>query len=133
MEYVADDRAPSHFWSKLYKRQLFLNIRFPEGRVFEDLAIFHEIVHRCERIAYIHECLYYYVINTSGQVNTITAKTSFDYFKAWSDRYTFFELFYPENRNMLQKNLFIAVRVLIGFAPIWAKIRNAQNMCGVDW
>lgn len=90
MEYVADDRVPSHFWSKLYKRRLFLNTRFPEGRVFEDLAIFHEIVHCCERIAYIHECLYYYAINTSGQVNTITAKTSFDYFKAWSDRYTFF-------------------------------------------
>lgn len=105
MEYVADDRAPSHFWSKLYKRQLFLNIRFPEGRVFEDLAIFHEIVHRCERIAYIHECLYYYVINTSGQVNTITAKTSFDYFKAWSDRYTFFELFYPENAKYAAEKL----------------------------
>ena len=105
MDYVANDRVPSHFWSKLYKRQLFLNIRFPEGRIFEDLAIFHEIVHRCERIAYTHECLYYYSINVNGQVNTITTKNSYDYFKAWSDRYVFFERFYPENSKYAAEKL----------------------------
>ena len=105
MEYVADDKAPSHFCTKLCKRQLFMNIRFPVGRIFEDLAIFHEIVHRCVRIAYTHDCLYYYSITVTGQVNTITTKNSYNYFEAWHDRYTFFEIFYPENSEYAAEKL----------------------------
>ena len=122
MEYVADDRVPSHFWSKLYKRQLFMNIRFPEGRIFEDLAIFHEIVHRCERIAYTHECLYYYSINVSGQVNTITTKNSYDYFEAWYNRYTFLKRFYPENSKYVAEKL-----IFCGTRAYWVSIYLGED------
>ncbi len=48
-------------WNKLYKRYLFDTIHFPEGRVFEDKAITHKILHSAKRIIMISDILYYHV------------------------------------------------------------------------
>lgn len=47
-------------WNKLYKRNLFDGIRYPEGYVYEDLATTHRIIHKAERIYQCEEKLYYY-------------------------------------------------------------------------
>ncbi len=40
----------SFAWGKIYRRELFQGIRFPEGRTFEDLATTHLLVNRvCQR------------------------------------------------------------------------------------
>lgn len=45
---------------KLYKKECFFNIRFPIGRVSEDLAIFHKIVDNANRIFFFDKIGYYY-------------------------------------------------------------------------
>lgn len=46
---------------KLYKKDLFDDVRFTVGRRFEDIDIMHELFWRCERIAYSDARLYGYV------------------------------------------------------------------------
>ena len=53
-------------WNKLYKRSLWDDIRFPEGKRYEDEAIFHHIIKRCNKIALLLEPLYHYLINPKG-------------------------------------------------------------------
>ena len=48
-------------WNKLYKRELFHDIRFPKDKFAEDLFIMPELYDRCTKIVSIIEDLYYYV------------------------------------------------------------------------
>lgn len=48
-------------WNKLFKRKLFENIRFPEGRIYEDEATLFKPLYFANRIAYTDSRLYYYV------------------------------------------------------------------------
>ena len=48
-------------WNKLYKRELFNNLRFKYGKISEDNFIMHEVYHKCEQIVSVSENLYYYV------------------------------------------------------------------------
>ena len=47
-------------WDKLYRRQLWENLRFPEGVVYEDLRTMPLLLTQCSRIAFIPQTLVYY-------------------------------------------------------------------------
>lgn len=55
-------------WRRLYRNYLFDNIRYPEGRVFEDIAITHKVVHIAKRIYLLPVYLYFHV----NRKNSIT-------------------------------------------------------------
>ncbi len=59
--------------NKIYRRELFNEIRFPEGQTFEDIAICPSIIRKCRSIYYSDKGLYLYYDNTDG----ITAHYSF--------------------------------------------------------
>lgn len=48
-------------WNKLYKRNIFRNIRFPKGKIHEDEFVAHRVIGECEKIACISQRLYYYL------------------------------------------------------------------------
>lgn len=48
-------------WNKLYSRKLFSEIRYPEGKLYEDDWIIHDIIYNCKKISTVSEALYYYV------------------------------------------------------------------------
>lgn len=49
-------------WNKLYRKELFAGIRFPEGvSVIEDISIMPLIYHRAKRISFVDDVLYNYV------------------------------------------------------------------------
>lgn len=47
-------------WNKLFKRDLFTTIRFPEGHLFEDLGTVIYLMHRSSKVAYSTVPKYYY-------------------------------------------------------------------------
>lgn len=47
-------------WNKIYKKTLFSEISFPEGKNFEDLVVMPALIHRAESIYYINTPLYHY-------------------------------------------------------------------------
>ncbi len=56
----------TYAWNKIYKRSLFDHIRFPEGRVFEDVATFPKLLQAAKDICTTSEGLYYYTLNEKG-------------------------------------------------------------------
>lgn len=47
-------------WGKLYKRQLFDSVRFPDGILYEDLATFYLLYEQCRVVVHTTARLYYY-------------------------------------------------------------------------
>ncbi len=47
-------------WNKLYHQKLFKNITFPKRRLFEDVATVYKCMLKSNKIAIIHQSLYFY-------------------------------------------------------------------------
>lgn len=51
-----------HFmWNKIFRRDIFEGIRFPEGELWEDIAVFHLLADRAKKVSLSDEQLYNYV------------------------------------------------------------------------
>ena len=58
-------------WDKLYKADLFRDIRFPVGEINEDEAIVLQLLSKCTRVCYTNEVFYHYMRRPSS--GSITA------------------------------------------------------------
>lgn len=82
MHMVADELYVV-MWGKLFKRELFDGISFPEGRICEDLAILYRLFDRAKSVVYSKEILYFYFRdNTNSSTFSIKDKFYKDVFMA---------------------------------------------------
>lgn len=58
-------------WGKLYARELWQNLNFPDGKIHEDIGVVYQAVMKCNKIAYTPEPNYYYY----QRKNSITNQT----------------------------------------------------------
>lgn len=89
----------SFAWGKIYRRELFQGIRFPEGRTFEDLATTHLLVNRCRAVACVSAPYYGYYQNPASISHALNAESQYNMLLAWIDRYRFCH----ENYRQLEK------------------------------
>lgn len=73
-------------WVKLYKRELFQGLFFPEHMNYEDLALIPIVMQRAKKISYVDDYLYYYRMNVNSILHASNSKiqTNRDMFKAWN-------------------------------------------------
>lgn len=95
MGLILADKIGSQPWDKLYKKSLFENIRFPEGRVYEDIGTTYLAFHKCNNFAFMHEPLYYYRLNNAGISYSERPNKIFDTFKSFFERLIFTQENYP--------------------------------------
>lgn len=57
-------------WGKLYKKELFDNLSFEKGILYEDLNLFYKIFERCHKIVWIDFPVYFYRITEGSILNT---------------------------------------------------------------
>lgn len=100
--------------NKLFRRYIFDNIRFPEGKTYEDVAIITDLIEKSKKVSCIYSCDYYYRINPMSITNIKFSKKNMDviyfteriidYFK---DDYEFqmaaISMFFRRNIEMLSK------------------------------
>ena len=67
-------------WNKLYKKTLFDGIRYPEGRIFEDISTTPKLIYRAFRIFCIPEALYYHLLRNDSLSRSNTEKSNKDGF-----------------------------------------------------
>ncbi len=53
-------------WNKLYKKELFSDIRYPEGRIHEDEATTYKLFDRAEKCVFVDNALYGYFVGSEG-------------------------------------------------------------------
>jgi glycosyltransferase involved in cell wall biosynthesis len=59
---LIDKTLRNYVWTKLYSAYIFDDLRFPEGKNFEDIFISIKILEKIDKLIYINKFLYYYVI-----------------------------------------------------------------------
>lgn len=72
-------------WGKLFKKQLFDDIRFPEGKVHEDLYTIPSIILKCERVVAYHKGLYHYRIREDGLMSKTLKSDFYELVECWLD------------------------------------------------
>lgn len=76
-------------WNKLYKKNIFDNLRYGVGRIHEDSFIAHKILYKCKKIVYTNNKLYYYLQRQNSITSTFSYKKNVDYILAQSERMKF--------------------------------------------
>lgn len=67
---ILADVWPSYVWNKCYKKDLFTNIRFPVGKIFEDILTIPELCLYAQKIVCIPDKLYYYNRQNENSITT---------------------------------------------------------------
>ena len=80
-------------WNKLYKKELFHTVRYPVGRINEDVYILYDLVSQCKKIAATDQIGYYYlfragsIMNRSGSLRKLTNPEAYiNRARAFADR-----------------------------------------------
>ena len=60
--------------SRIFETQLFNNIRFPEGMLYEDLAIIYPLLCKVEKVALINTPMYYYMHRQGSIITTMSLR-----------------------------------------------------------
>lgn len=77
------------FWGKLFRRSCLEAFHFPEGQIFEDVAVWYKLLFAEQRIAIVQAALYYYYFNADSTVHRSWTPPRMAQVKAWEDQLTF--------------------------------------------
>lgn len=80
--YTAQYRDPmcvsGSVWNKLFRRSFVGDIRFPEGLWYEDFEFVLKLMLRSERVAQVHESLYFYRVSPDSTMRNNNARKNLD-------------------------------------------------------
>lgn len=97
LESLFKDEIGSQVWSCLYRKEMFEDVRFPEGRTcLQDVAVMHRVFARANKIAFLHKALYNYNINDASVSYSPRPTLQILRFKAFADRYEYALEKYPQ-------------------------------------
>lgn len=57
-------------WNRLYAAELFQNLRYPVGRLYEDVFIYHKILAQIDSMVLVGKNTYYYLIRSGSIMNS---------------------------------------------------------------
>lgn len=108
-----DNKFGNYAWNKLYKRELFNNIKYPVGRNMEDLGTTYKIIEKCNRIVYDPIPLYNYLQRNNSIVNTINLSFFEDTYILTCERFIYLDNKY----GFIKENHFNTIRLLLFCYP----------------
>jgi glycosyltransferase involved in cell wall biosynthesis len=81
--------------NKLYKKQCFENVRFPEGRIHEDLSTTYKLFANANKAIYTNYIGYIYVKRQNSILTSTFNNQRMDSFLGWDEILSFMEKKYP--------------------------------------
>ena len=78
-------------WNKIYKRDLFDNLRYPKGKLNEDEFITYKILYASKRVVIIPENLYHYRKVQGSIMNSKFTEKRLEFLDAYEERIYYFK------------------------------------------
>ncbi len=69
-------------WNKLYRRELFEGVRYPEGKRYEDVATTYRLIGKVGRAVMLSDALYHYRQRETSISNTYSIPNMIEYWEA---------------------------------------------------
>lgn len=86
---LENDAFQNYLWDKLWKRELFKKIVFPEGRTFEDVSVVYQLVSKAKSVICLPKGQYHYLQRKNSIVNDSSLINKINYYKAINERHEF--------------------------------------------
>lgn len=93
---IEDDLVRSYLWDKLWKRELFQDIRVPQLKVFEDMAVMYRLFIRAERVVCLPDVFYHYEHHDAGLTAAPSLESRVDFCRVVKERYEALEQDFPQ-------------------------------------
>ena len=88
--YIAKDVNATVAWGKLYARECFQNIRYPDGKIHEDEYVTYRILFERQYVSVVDAQIYAYFDNTNGITNAKWTPKRMDAIDALEEQVAFF-------------------------------------------
>ena len=88
-EYLYSNWRIRPAWNKLYKKEIFSDLRFAFGKIHEDEFAIHHVLWNCRKAVIIKDGLYYYRIRQNSIMTTESPKSTLDGLEAIIEQYEF--------------------------------------------
>lgn len=132
-DWFLDDLLKNKFECQIcigcYKKALFEDIYFPEGRNYEDIATLYKLILKSERICCVDYSYYIYNISNSASITkTITCKNMQDMYMSVNEMYEGILKYYKQQNKELtyleyfRRNEYIYIYLKL------VKIENAESL-----
>lgn len=134
--FLARDWDFNYAWGKLYKKEHFQTLRYPEGKNFEDVFTTYQVLFTCGRTALIDEPLYYYFNNAEGISHSLWKPSELVIFEGMRNQMAFYKqngfsgAFAKEERLYINHYAYQLVRIRSNRADwkanrsLWYQIRR---------
>lgn len=100
-------------WGKLYSRELFSQVRYPKGKIFEDIGTTYQLMMQCDTIAAGYETKYSYHFHNHSIVNGSFTPAKFDMIEMTDRMASEVAARYPElRRAVLRRQVYARISVL---------------------
>jgi len=151
VDFLLSNQYYTMAWGKLYRREIFENLRYPYGKIHEDMAITYKAVYEAKQIVYTEYPLYIFNI----RVDSINAKNRYyleklailqflkeqvDFFelkkeselanKAYRD-YAYELLSHYNKVKILLKNVKVSKEIKREYRRCFHKIRTVRGISGM--
>ena len=78
-------------WGKLYSRDLFVDMRFPNYKYYEDEFFTYKILFKVDKLIYIEQPLYMYYKNANSMIHSLWSLEKLVVIKAVEEQLEYFE------------------------------------------
>ena len=95
-------------WAKLYKTELFKNVRFPKGRVFEDAATTYRLIDKSKIIVLHSKPIYNYIIREDSISNNSFSEKKMDLITSTNEMCDYIINKYPDLEKGCNRRLMYA-------------------------
>lgn len=97
-----DELVTNYLWNKLWKRELFTDIVFPEGRTFEDVAVVYRLFERSTKVVCLPECKYHYLHHGGSILDQQKLENKVNFYYAAKNRMEDLQTRYTKYEELLQ-------------------------------
>lgn len=99
---LKNDVMQNFLWDKLWRRELFDGLSFPEGRTFEDIALMHRLFMRARQIVCLPEAKYNYLQRSGSIVDNRSLENRINHYQAAKLRLDEMYDQWPQFRQLLE-------------------------------
>ena len=100
-----DDKIDNYAWNKLYKRELWSDVRYPVGKNFEDILTIYKVLEKAKNIVVLKEPKYYYLLRDDSISGRRDFKNRLHIYQAVCDRYEDAVQRHPEYKEALVRRV----------------------------
>lgn len=92
-------------WTKLIKRTLLEDIRFPIGIVYEDTAFTYKVIHKSKKVCSIGAPKYHYIKREESTMDRAKKNIRIDAVLIYDEMFKFMDKYYPDLTSLVSLKL----------------------------